>query len=219
MADTAATPDLEPLKPADWTTLSDEKLLEVRMCDLALTHRGHRAGAAHRAARRRARRPRPRVPAALLALRRVVHAGRRSGHRDPFLPGASAARKAGARADARGRRRRSRIVPSHPATRSGPRDRQRLPAAAPSHTPTAVRRSENRIPRVLHAEAVQQELRAASRSLVRAEPSGRGLRRNVRRLDGSRIDVGDALRGLAGAAEARIHGPADARSWPRCGRA
>ena len=36
MVDTAA-PDPEPLKPADWTTLPDEKLLEVRMCDLGLT--------------------------------------------------------------------------------------------------------------------------------------------------------------------------------------
>jgi len=33
----AAAADSEPLKPVDWTTLSDEKLLEVRMCDLALT--------------------------------------------------------------------------------------------------------------------------------------------------------------------------------------
>jgi hypothetical protein len=39
MADTAA-PDPEPLKPADWTTLSDEKLLDVRMCDLGLTIAG-----------------------------------------------------------------------------------------------------------------------------------------------------------------------------------
>jgi Putative zinc-binding metallo-peptidase len=33
MVDTPAA-DAEPLKAADWTTLSDEKLLEVRMCDL-----------------------------------------------------------------------------------------------------------------------------------------------------------------------------------------
>ena len=39
MVDTTAT-DLEPLKPADWTTLSDDKLLEVRMCDLGLTIAG-----------------------------------------------------------------------------------------------------------------------------------------------------------------------------------
>jgi len=37
----ADTPDRDPLKPPpDWTTLSDEKLLEVRMCDLGLTIAG-----------------------------------------------------------------------------------------------------------------------------------------------------------------------------------
>jgi hypothetical protein len=36
MVDTAAA-NPEPLTPSDWTTLSDEKLLEVRMSDLALT--------------------------------------------------------------------------------------------------------------------------------------------------------------------------------------
>ena len=39
MVDTAAA-DPEPVKTADWTTLSDEKLLEVRMCDLTLTIEG-----------------------------------------------------------------------------------------------------------------------------------------------------------------------------------
>jgi hypothetical protein len=39
MVETAA-PDPEPLKAADWTALSDEKLLEVRMCDLKLSIEG-----------------------------------------------------------------------------------------------------------------------------------------------------------------------------------
>ena len=52
----AAAADPEPLKPADWATLSDEKLLEVRMCDLGADDRGHRARAADRAGQRRARR-------------------------------------------------------------------------------------------------------------------------------------------------------------------
>jgi hypothetical protein len=39
MVETAAA-DPEPLKSPDWTTLSDEKLLEVRMCDLKLTIEG-----------------------------------------------------------------------------------------------------------------------------------------------------------------------------------
>jgi hypothetical protein len=39
MVETAAS-DPEPLKAADWTALSDEKLLEVRMCDLKLSIEG-----------------------------------------------------------------------------------------------------------------------------------------------------------------------------------
>ena len=39
MVETAAA-DPEPLKPVDWTTFSDERLLEVRMCDLKLTIEG-----------------------------------------------------------------------------------------------------------------------------------------------------------------------------------
>ena len=74
-------------------------------------------------------------------------------------------------------------------------------------------------PGVLHAEAVQQELRPAPRPLVRAEPSRRRLRRNVRRLARPAVDVGDALRRLAGAAQARIHGPPDARAGVARGRA
>ena len=34
------TTDHEPLKPGDWTTLGDDKLLEIRMCDLGLTIAG-----------------------------------------------------------------------------------------------------------------------------------------------------------------------------------
>ena len=40
MVETVAATDLEPLTPAAWTTLSDEKLLDVRMCDLGLTING-----------------------------------------------------------------------------------------------------------------------------------------------------------------------------------
>ena len=36
----AATPGRQPLKPADWAVLPDEKLLELRMCDLGLTIEG-----------------------------------------------------------------------------------------------------------------------------------------------------------------------------------
>ena len=67
-------------------------------------------------------------------------------------------------------------------------------------------------PRVLRSEAVQQELRAAPRQLVRAEPSRRGFRRDVRRLAEPAVGLAPALRGLAGAEEARIHGRADERA-------
>src|SRR2546426_10209184 len=36
----AAAADREPRKPADWAGLSDDKLLDVRMCDLGLTIEG-----------------------------------------------------------------------------------------------------------------------------------------------------------------------------------
>jgi hypothetical protein len=39
MVDTAAA-DAQPLKSVDWTTLADDKLLDVRMCDLALAIEG-----------------------------------------------------------------------------------------------------------------------------------------------------------------------------------
>src|SRR3954466_10602902 len=36
----AGAPDRDPLKPPDWTTLGDDALLEVRMCDLGLRIEG-----------------------------------------------------------------------------------------------------------------------------------------------------------------------------------
>ena len=72
--------------------------------------------------------------------------------------------------------------------------------------------SYQRLSRVLHAEAVQQELRAASRQLVRAEPSRRRLRRDVRRVAEPAVGLARALCGLAGVEEARVHGHADGRA-------
>ena len=72
-----------------------------------------------------------------------------------------------------------------------------------------LRLAREALSRVLHAEAVQQELRAAPRLVVRAEPPRRRLRRNVRRLADAEQRVAPALRRLAGAEEARIHGRAD----------
>ena len=122
----AGAADREPLTPPDWTTLGDEQAARGPHVRSRPPHRGDRARSAHRHGQRRARGARHQVPAALLAVRRVVHAGRRARHRDPVLPRASAARKARAGADARSRRRRSADVPEDPAPRGRPRDRQRI---------------------------------------------------------------------------------------------
>ena len=158
--------------------------------------------------RGRARGPRPDVPAAFLPVGRVVHAGRRHGDRDPLLSGASAAGAARRVTDAGGRRRRTRVVHADPAARGGPCDRQRVPAAAAPAAAPDVRPADKTVSRVLHAEAVQQELRAAPGCLVRAEPSRRGLRRDVRGLADPGERMAAAVRRLAGAQEARVHGRA-----------
>src|SRR6185369_17557285 len=98
--------------------------------------------------------------------------------------------------------------------RGGPRDRQCLPAAAAAAAAGRVRLAVRTLPGVLHAEAVQQELRAAPRRVVRAEPPRRGFRRDVRRVAVAGKRVAAALRGVAGAAKARIHGPADVVAPP-----
>ena len=91
----------------EWATCTDEQLLATRMCDLKVSIAGTEVEQyiAQVNGELEARGPRP---AALLAVRRVVHARRRAGRRHPLLPRPPAAREARARADARGRRRRSR---------------------------------------------------------------------------------------------------------------
>ena len=74
----------------------------------------------------------------------------------------------------------------------------------------ALRQLVGALSRVYPPRAVQPELRAASRSLVRAEPSGRGLRRDVRGVAAAGLALARAIRGLAGAEEARVRRRADA---------
>ena len=68
-------------------------------------------------------------------------------------------------------------------------------------------------------EAVQQALRAPPGGVLRAEPPGRGLRRDVRRVADAQLALAAALHRLAGAAEARVRRRADARAGGRAGRA
>ena len=136
--------------------------------------------------------------------------GSRRGH--PVLSGASAAGAARTSPDARGRGRHARMVHEDPAPRGGTRDRQRLQAAAAPAATADLRPVLHAVPRLLHAEAVQQKLRAAPGQLVRAEPPGRGFRRDVRGVAEPAVRLAQPLRRLAGAEEAGIHGRADARA-------
>ena len=93
-------------------------------------HRRQRAGAADPGARVRAGRAGADLPAALLAVRRVVLPRRRARDRHSLLPRASPPGPPGAGADAGGRRRHRGVVPEDPAPRGGARHRQRVPPAA-----------------------------------------------------------------------------------------
>ena len=163
-------------------------------------HRGQRARAHHRPASRRADRARADgVRPSLLAFRRMVLARRRAGRGDSLLPGPPAAGEARADPDARGRGRHAGVVPEDPPPRSRARHRQRLPAEEPAAPPACLRPVVHAVSGLLHAQAVQQKLRPAPRQLVRAEPSRRGLRRDVRRVADARLRLAHALRRLASA--------------------
>ena len=140
MVDTQRTAGL--MSEPEWASWPDEQAARRCGCAIsALSHRGHRARAADRRGRTPSSTRAAWRPAALLAVGRVVHAGRRAGHRHPVLPRASAAGEARARADAGGRRRRPRDVPADPAPRGRPRHRQRLSAAPAADAAAAVRQS------------------------------------------------------------------------------
>ena len=88
----------------EWASWPDEKLLDLRMSQLGVTIEGSVLESRIAELQRELDARGLRVPAALLAVGRMVLARRRAGRRDPVLPRASAAREARARADARGRR-------------------------------------------------------------------------------------------------------------------
>ena len=200
------------IPPDEWASWPDEKLLDLRISQLGVTIEGSVLESRIAELQRELDARGLAVRAALLAVGRMVLARRRAGRGDPVLPRASAAREARTRADARGRGGHRRLVHEDPAARGGTRHRQRLQAAAAAAPPAALRPVVHAVSRLLHAEAVQQELRAAPRQLVRAEPSGRGFRGDVRGVAEPGSDWRGALRRLAGAEEAGVHGRADARA-------
>src|SRR5213083_3692608 len=169
---------------------------------------GQQPPAPDRAGETGAGRARPAHPPAFLAVRRVVLSRRRAGSGDPVLPGPSPPGPARAEPDARGGGGQPGVVPAHPAPRGGPRGRERLPPASPQAAAGALRPVLPQVPRVLHAQALQQELRPPPGLLVRAEPPRRGLRGDLRGVDHPRLGLGAAVPGLEGAPEARVHGRA-----------
>ncbi len=145
----------------------------------------------------------------------LARRGPRGG--DPLLSGPSPAVATRADSDARGRGRHTRVVYEDSPPRGRPRDRQRLQAPTATAPAADLRAVVHAISRLLHAKTVQQELRAASRQLVLAEPSRRGLCRDIRGVAEPEGRLAQPLRRLAGAEEARIHGRADARARRQAG--
>ena len=166
--------------------------------------RGHLAGALRAHAARRARRARHPLQAARLDLRRMVQPVRHAGHRHPVLSRASAPDAARAQDDHRRRRRHRARVHAHPAPRGRTRRAARLSAQPPPPLAEAVRPRLEALSALLPARSGQQELRAASAAVVRAEPPGRGFRRDLRGLADAALELAQALRRLAGAAQARV---------------
>ncbi len=78
--------------------------------------------------------------------------------------------------------------------------------------------SSKRYPRYYRPNPASRNYRPASAALVRAEPSGRGFRRDLRGVAAAALELADALRRLAGAQEARICRRADGAKSPANGR-
>ncbi len=104
--------------------------------------------------------------------------------------------------DARGRGRHLVRVHGHPPSRGRPCRAARLPAAAPPALAAIVRPVFEALPALLPAQSGQPALCPASSALVRAEPSGRGFRRDLCGVVAAAVELADAVCRLAGAEEA-----------------
>src|SRR6266545_5453076 len=101
---------------------------------------------------------------------------------------------------------------AHSAARGRPRRASGLSAASPAALARAVRSLVDALPEVLSTEPGQPPLRLSSAAVVRAEPSGRGLRRNLRGMADAALELAQALRGMAGTEETGICRRADGRN-------
>src|SRR5688500_3281437 len=96
------------------------------------------------------------------------------------------------------------------------RSRQCVSHRASRGAPAPLRESVDAVPRPLPSQSCQPELRAPPPAVLRAESSSRRLRRDFRRrprLPQPRVE--EALRGMAGAQEARVRGEASGDAGPQ----
>ena len=146
----------------------------------------------------------------------MVQSGRCARHRAPLLSRPSPPDEAREEDDVRRRGRNLARVHGHPPSRGRPCAAARLPTAAPPALAAAVRPVVEALSALLPAQPGKPALRPASPSLVRAEPSGRGLCRDLCGVAAAALELADAICRLAGAEEARICRRADGRD---CGKA
>src|SRR5436190_5170868 len=97
----------------------------------------------------------------------------------------------------------------HSAPRGWPCAAALLPAPPPSCVAAVVRPVLAALSEILPAQSGEPQFRAASAALVCAEPSGRGLRRDLRGVAAAALELAHALCRLARAQEARIRRRAD----------
>src|SRR5262249_13713858 len=102
------------------------------------------------------------------------------------------------------------VVHAAPPARDRSRDRERLSPPPPPPAPEALRQVVRAIPRLLRPTALQPPLRRPPGAVVRAEPSRRGLRGDVRGVARAGLELARAVRRVAGPPEARVRGRDDA---------
>src|SRR6185437_791838 len=132
--------------------------------------------------------------------------------RDPVLSCPSPPHETREENDARGRGRHLVRMHGHSPSRGRSCRAARLSIAPPPALAAIVRTVFETLPALLPAQSGQPALCPASAALVRAEPSGRGFRRNLCGVVAAAVGLADALCRLAGAEEARIYRRADARN-------
>src|SRR6202035_1054494 len=141
----------------------------------------------------------------------MVQPGQHAGDRLPFLSGPPAADAAGE--EKNHRRRGGHVVGVHEHSPSRSRARCSALLSAPAQSPlaAAVRSIIETLSEILPPEPCQPAFRPAPAALVCAEPSGRGLRRNICGLAATALKLAHALCRLAGTEKARIRRWADGR--------